>query len=247
MMDVSSGAPGRPRYEVMVELVAEGEDFASRQFDVAVARGLGSPSLLPGWTRRHVISHLEGNARALLNLLTWAQTGRETPMYRDQEARAAEIESGTLRDDTTIVQGARGAADHLVAALQALPSGLRSFEVRTARGRVVPVDEVAWMRVRESWVHSIDLDTGASFDELPSAVVQPLLTEVVEALGAKPACPPLSITASDTGRMWRLGQGDGEDPSEIVASTVAILARLIGRSEGSAENVAPDVTIPNWL
>ena len=50
------------------------------------------PSLLPGWTRAHVLGHLAGNADALTNLLTWARTGVETPMYASPEARDAEID-----------------------------------------------------------------------------------------------------------------------------------------------------------
>ena len=55
---------------------------------------LDRPSLLPGWSRRHVIAHVGYNARALTRLLTWARTGVETPMYASPEQRAAEIESG---------------------------------------------------------------------------------------------------------------------------------------------------------
>src|SRR5947209_4673969 len=36
---------------------------------------VGEPSLLPGWTRGHVLAHLARNADALVNLLTWARTG----------------------------------------------------------------------------------------------------------------------------------------------------------------------------
>ncbi|MDP9427768.1 MAG: maleylpyruvate isomerase N-terminal domain-containing protein, partial [Actinomycetota bacterium] len=52
---------------------------------------LDRPSLLPGWGRRHVLAHVARNADALLNLLTWARTGAETPMYPSAEARDAGI------------------------------------------------------------------------------------------------------------------------------------------------------------
>nr|WP_234354464.1 maleylpyruvate isomerase N-terminal domain-containing protein [Streptomyces sp. NRRL WC-3618] len=49
----------------------------------------GSPSLLPGWSRRHVVAHLAGNAEALGNLVHWARTGEPTPMYRSPGQRDA--------------------------------------------------------------------------------------------------------------------------------------------------------------
>jgi maleylpyruvate isomerase len=51
----------------------------------------GGPSLLPGWTRAHVLAHLAGNADAQVNFLTWARTGVETPPYASDEARDQEI------------------------------------------------------------------------------------------------------------------------------------------------------------
>jgi maleylpyruvate isomerase len=46
------------------------------------------PSLLPGWTRGHVLSHIARNADGLGNLLRWARTGTEIPMYGSAEAQA---------------------------------------------------------------------------------------------------------------------------------------------------------------
>src|SRR5260370_38967831 len=52
------------------------------------------PSLLPGWTRGHVLAHLAGNADALRNLLIWARTGVKAPAYASQQARDEAIEAG---------------------------------------------------------------------------------------------------------------------------------------------------------
>ena len=55
------------------------------------------PSLLPGWTRGHVLSHIARNADGLINLLRWAHTGTQIPMYASQQARDADIEAGAGR------------------------------------------------------------------------------------------------------------------------------------------------------
>ena len=56
------------------------------------------PSLLPGWDRRHVVAHVARNADALVNLMTWARTGEETPMYPSVEARDAGIAEAAALD-----------------------------------------------------------------------------------------------------------------------------------------------------
>src|SRR5712671_7119830 len=57
-----------------------------------------APSALPGWTGRHILSHVGHNARALGRLVHWAATRVATPMYQGPSARAAEIELGARWD-----------------------------------------------------------------------------------------------------------------------------------------------------
>ena len=58
------------------------------------AAALAAPSLLPGWTRGHVCSHVDRNADSLVNLLTSARTGVDIPQYASAEARDEGIEVG---------------------------------------------------------------------------------------------------------------------------------------------------------
>src|SRR5260370_5494576 len=55
---------------------------------------LRAPSLLPGWTRAHVLAHLARGADAMRNLLIGARSGQARPAYASAEAREAAIESG---------------------------------------------------------------------------------------------------------------------------------------------------------
>ena len=66
---------------------------------LATADGLtddeaAAPSRLPGWSRGHVLTHLARNADGFLNLLAWAASGDETPMYPSEEARDRGVEEG---------------------------------------------------------------------------------------------------------------------------------------------------------
>jgi maleylpyruvate isomerase len=58
---------------------------------------IGQPSLLPRWSRGHVLSHLARNAEALRNLLTWARTGTDIPAYASAQARDDGINAGAGR------------------------------------------------------------------------------------------------------------------------------------------------------
>ena len=48
-------------------------------------------SLLPGWSRSHVVSHVSANAQAIGRLLHWARTGEPLPMYPSMQERDREI------------------------------------------------------------------------------------------------------------------------------------------------------------
>src|SRR6266571_2485523 len=80
-------------------------DLTIGRIDAAVDRLLASasalsddqvrePSLLPGWSRAHVLTHIARNGDGLRNLLTWAQSGVETPQYPSMQDRTAQIEAG---------------------------------------------------------------------------------------------------------------------------------------------------------
>jgi hypothetical protein len=59
-------------------------------------------SLLPGWSRGHVLTHLARNADGLRNLLIWARTGVETPQCPSRfvaDELELVIERFTGRDD----------------------------------------------------------------------------------------------------------------------------------------------------
>src|SRR5271170_8212974 len=53
---------------------------------------LRAPSLLPGWTRAHVLAHLARGADAMRNLLIGVRSGQDRPAYASAEAREADIQ-----------------------------------------------------------------------------------------------------------------------------------------------------------
>ncbi|TDD69966.1 maleylpyruvate isomerase family mycothiol-dependent enzyme, partial [Actinomadura darangshiensis] len=104
----------------LAEITAATRDLlatAERLDDTAVR----APSLLPGWTRGHVLTHVARNADGGTRLLTWARTGVESQEYPSLEARAAEIEDGAGRPARALAEDVRDAAARFADAFERMP------------------------------------------------------------------------------------------------------------------------------
>lgn len=145
------------------DLVRQIDDTTERLLTAAARLGdadMRAPSLLPGWTRGHVLTHLARGGNALTNLLTWARTGVETPAYRSQEAREADIEAGAGRPAAELVADVSESAAAFRAAVDALPEERWSFPVRALAGPEFPAAQLLARRLTELVLHHTDLDIG---------------------------------------------------------------------------------------
>jgi maleylpyruvate isomerase len=137
------------------------------------------PTPLAGWTRAHVVAHVHFNARALCRLLKWAATGVEHKMYASIEQRNSEIESGSRLPVLELRSLVRESAAELAREMEALTEQAWQQPVLTAQGRTVPAVEVPWMRAREVWIHSVDLDAGVRFADFPEDFLTALATDAI--------------------------------------------------------------------
>ena len=140
---------------------------------------LQAESLLPGWTRAHVIAHIGYNARALARLVQWAQTGIENPMYESPVSRADEIDLGSTLSHTSLTRLSSQEAAQLDEAWTELPDDRWTYKVKNAQGRMIPISETIWMRARELWLHAIDLNTGATIQDIPRPAAARILQDVL--------------------------------------------------------------------
>lgn len=181
-------------------------DHGTRLLDDAIARqssaDLQKASGLPGWTRAHVVAHVNANADALTNLVTWAATGAVTPMYASPEQRDADIEQGSKLSSTQLLTGFGRSATMLASAMASLDAVQWRQEVKTAQGRTVLAAEIPWLRAREVCVHAVDLDAGIGFSDLPEDFLEALRVEIAakRSLREMPAGPLGDITAWLAGR-----------------------------------------------
>jgi maleylpyruvate isomerase len=206
-----------------------------------------APSALPGWTRAHVLTHVARNADAMINLLTWARTGVRTPAYASREQRDADIEAGAHRAPAEIRADVVESSDRLARVVRAMPESAWSVHVQNAQGRDLLATDIPWLRAREMWIHAVDLDVGASFADMPAPMVATLLTDVTAAMGEKPDCPALHLTAPD-GSVWDVG--DPAAATTVTGPAPSLAAWLLGRSKGrdlrsSGGKRLPG--LPRWL
>jgi maleylpyruvate isomerase len=229
--------------------VHEGSALFHKRLDELGDAAAEGPSLLPGWSRAHVLTHLARNADALVNLLTWARTGVETPMYPNPESRLDDIEQGARRPASVVLMDFRDSDARLLAAIDALPSGAWESIVRSALGRTIPASEVPWMRTREIWVHLVDLGAGDDTGVFPADLVDALLAEVSLTIGAKDDCPAVLLRPTDRdGAEYRLGP-DGAEPEVVAAPAAGLCAWLLGRDTAGARAArgSAQAVLPRWL
>ncbi len=89
--------PGPRSVDLTIARISEATDRLIESASALADGQLRDPSLLPGWSRGHVLTHLARNADGLSNLLIWARTGVETPQYTSRDDRDAQIEEGSGR------------------------------------------------------------------------------------------------------------------------------------------------------
>jgi maleylpyruvate isomerase len=234
-----------PSWDTLVGWAADGQQHVERAAAGLDPALLGGPSRLPDWSRGYVLTHLARNADALANLLAWARTGVQTPMYASPAERDDGILAGAGRDLPEQLADLAAAGARFLLAAGAVPEARRSATVVNGQGGQIPAGEIPWLRVREVWLHLIDLDAGPGADDLPDAVAWTLTRDVAGSM-----TPRASVTVDLAVRgHGTLRVGTGPRPASTIDGTAArIAAWLTGRggTDGlTATGGFPD--LPPWL
>jgi len=203
---------------------------------------LDGPTALPGWSRRYLVSHVAANADALRNLVHWARTGEERRMYSSPEQRDADIAKGAQAPVAELRARLQSSAQDLAIDLDTLPAQAWDAKIVTAQGLTRSASEIPWMRVREVYIHAIDLNAGTAWADLPPEFMAELLDDVTARRSSKGGGPALAVAATDTGHTWEVA-GAGA-PLPVSAPLADLAAYLTGRP-------APELTaappLPAWL
>jgi maleylpyruvate isomerase len=199
----------------------------NRTVDALTTDDLAAPSLLPGWTRAHVVAHLALNGHALARVVDAVGRGEPVAMYESDDQRDREIKEFSEADPAEL-------RDALLAATTAFSDAVALVEPerwegsfnRLPGGPTWPAATIVATRRREVEIHHVDLGTSYTQHDWPDDFVGELLDVVsVDRSGAG----PFRLRATDLGRDWSVG---GEDGPTVAGPGADLGLWLTGRSGG---------------
>lgn len=163
------------------------------------------PTLLPGWTVGHVLTHIARNADSHLDLLD----GR--PQYPSPESRDVDIERGAGRSWAELV-------DDVAASAHALDERWAATTdwsgTATMLSGVRPRHLLPLLRQREVEVHRADLGLGYQFADMPTRYVRQdlrlmeMLWRARKPMGLTPLPEAALRLAPPTRLAWMMGRVD---------------------------------------
>jgi maleylpyruvate isomerase len=189
------------------------------------------PSLLPGWTVGHVLTHIARNADSHVRMLDGAARGEVADQYPGGNAqRAADIDAGSRRPAAQLVDDVVASASRLESAWDATPDDVW----RTGQGRVVggiwPLADLPFRRWREVEIHHVDLGLGYGFADWPDAYVEVELARTLAELPPRLASgTAVALHATDTGERWVVPERSA-DGRPVEGDRRLLLAWLVGRA-----------------
>jgi maleylpyruvate isomerase len=189
------------------------------------------PSSLPGWSRGHLITHVARNADGMCNLLHWARTGQPTPMYREPDGRAADIEAGSGRPAAELTRDVADSARRWDQAARQLTE--QDWQADIRRRPAHPLERAINLldgRLLEVEFHHVDLDLGYRLTDSPPEVIELALAYCHRRYGFDQT---FRAELADTGQ--RLSFPDGTQPSlQVLGTAPNLLGWITGRG-GQAE------------
>jgi maleylpyruvate isomerase len=221
--------------------MAAATDRLLRTVDGMGEGDLRGASLLPGWTRAHVLTHLARNADALVNLACAARTGEDQPMYPGgREQRDADIEAGVDRHVGDIRLDLTESAERLLEAFADFPDEALDREASMRSGASAYGWEVPYLRVREVEIHHVDLGLGYTPADWSATFATRTLDQLAPFFRQARDCPVRLLRATDEPGSWAVGATG----PELCGPRQLLVAWLTGRSDGQDLEVRPAGPVP---
>ncbi|MDR1790807.1 MAG: maleylpyruvate isomerase family mycothiol-dependent enzyme [Propionibacteriaceae bacterium] len=170
------------------------------------------PSLLPGWSRAHVVTHLARDADAYRQLLRNPALGFD---LGSDEERFRALESGADRNALSLLEDLDNAMGRLADAAADVTDWNRPVRIFT---ETYPLSFVSALRLHETLIHHLDLKVGFNPDAINETAAALLLHLAIH-LRRKSATPTIHIQ-STSGIDETLGRGDP------IATVTGLDARL---------------------
>ena len=152
-----------------------------------------------------MLTHIARNADGMVNLLHWARTGTQTPMYASAQSRAADIEAGAGRPAAALAADVRDSAAAFAAEAASMPDGAWTAQVRALNGPPFPALGVLERRLSEVEIHHVDVAAGYSPGDWPEDFLSEALPRVAESFAGRDDMPPCVARADGAKDSFRLG------------------------------------------
>jgi maleylpyruvate isomerase len=243
---MTTGGSADPQPDLDLDDLKQAELRLTRTVDALRGDDWAAPSLLPDWTRAHVVAHLALNGEALRDVLRGEVDHDRVPMYESQERRDADIAELAAAEPSELRERLLGTLTTFTEAVLAVPE--ETWERRFARTRgaepTLPLRAVPVMRMREIEIHHADL----GLDYTPDDWTQPFAELVVEGM-VKRLDPDAGFRVAplDTPRSWDV-DGVGDDPLVVTGPVRHVAWWLTGREPSpqvtSSRGALP--TIGGW-
>jgi maleylpyruvate isomerase len=212
-------------------ILLEGARAASDRLIADVLRldddAMRAPSILPGWTRAHVVTHLARNAESHATMLLAAAEWHRVEQYPGgADAKMAAIEAGSSRSVRDLVVDLQAQSARLAEVWAEAPDHVWTTTYRTLIGERQGWSLV-WGRWRECDIHHVDLALGYAPRDWPDDFVDLMMPEVVASLDRRlPSSTSITLDSGDGP-----GLAGGLGPRELVARgrRAELLAWMLGR------------------
>lgn len=163
---------------------------------------LRAPSLLPGWSRAHVLAHLARGADAMRNLLIGARAGQDRAAYASARVRAAGIDASAAAGARELLEDLAGSAMALRSVARQLPDEAWRYQLRVLDGARFPASQLLTRRLAEVELHHCDLGIGYGHDQWSAVFAameldEPMRSQRAERLGYR---QPESVRAKSMAR-----------------------------------------------
>jgi maleylpyruvate isomerase len=126
-------------------------------------------SMLPGWSRGHVLTHIARNADGNADMVEGAIRGEVVKQYPGgAEQRSRDIEAGADRPLVELAADVDRAQARLVVAWDRMPDDAWERTGDAMASGLRPISAGVYSRVREISVHHVDLGLGYAPHDMPS-------------------------------------------------------------------------------
>ncbi|SFF56392.1 maleylpyruvate isomerase [Actinacidiphila alni] len=197
-----------------------------------------APSALPGWTRGHVLTHIEGVGLALARQARYAKRGKLIEVYDGgRGARDAAIEAGHGRPAARLAEALGDALDEAEASWAAVGPDDWDLPVSYRDGTVTTAG-LAWWRELE--IHTADALLGRTAEDWSPE----LCTHLIGFLSAR-VPDGIRLTLGPADGSWSFVRGEGT-PVAVTGRPADLAAWLAGRVPPRPLTGDPLPTLGSW-